>query len=139
MPDNTSYQDYHQSLTHKLAEYINTTAPFNGGDLDELQVTFKEKLSQILAPDSSPEEQMEAGQWLLTQIVGNYQHIMPSVPRPLFWYFGGECMHYLGDEEIEHFQKLEETYHELLLSKKEAAIYEQVVLSFEQSTKPQRH
>ncbi len=82
---------------------------------------------------------MEAGQWLLSQIVGNYQHIMPSVPRPLFWYFGGECMHYLGDEEIEHYQKLEEAYHELLSSKKEAAIYEQVVLSFEPRAKSQLH
>lgn len=139
MPNNTSYQNYHRKLLRQLAEHINSTAPFNGGELDELQADFVEKLSAILDSSTAPATQIELGQWVLSQIVSNYQSIMPAVPRSLFWYFGGECMHYLGDEEIELFQKLEESYHEGLAADTEATDYEQLVLRFEQNAKSQLH
>ena len=33
---------------------------------------------------------------------------MPVIERELFWFFGGECLHYLTDEEITQFQRIDE-------------------------------
>ncbi len=136
---NTSYQTYHRKLLQQLAEQIKITPPFNGDEVDELQANFLEKLDKVQDSDTSAAEQLDLGQWLLSQLVGNYQHLMPSVPRALFWYFGGDCMHYLGDEEITHFQTLEERYHELLAAGEEDAEYEQLVLLVEQEEKGRLH
>jgi hypothetical protein len=33
---------------------------------------------------------------------------MPVIDRALLWFFGGECMHFLSDDEINRFQHLDE-------------------------------
>jgi hypothetical protein len=33
---------------------------------------------------------------------------MPILPRDLLWFFGGDCLHYMPDEEIRIFQELDE-------------------------------
>ena len=33
---------------------------------------------------------------------------MPLLPRDLLWFFGGDCLHYMPDEEIRIFQELDE-------------------------------
>tara|TARA_R110000868_G_scaffold172814_1_gene408814 strand:+ start:81 stop:497 length:417 start_codon:yes stop_codon:yes gene_type:complete len=128
-----SYIAYHQRLIDQLSKHIKSTAPFNGDALDEVNAAFLQKLEQLTDSNTAPHDQRHLGQSLLSQIVGNYPHLMPNVPRALFWYFGGDCMHYLGDEEITHFQQLEERYHELLGSANGTADYEQLALN----TKPE--
>jgi hypothetical protein len=34
------------------------------------------------------------------------------VPRDLLWFFGGDCLHYMPDEEIGLFQELDERRHQ---------------------------
>ncbi|MFQ3201922.1 MAG: hypothetical protein ACI9SK_002657 [Zhongshania sp.] len=53
------------------------------------------------------------GQQIITRIVSHYPDITPQVHRDLFWFYGGDCLHFLGDEEIQKYQGLEERYYEL--------------------------
>jgi len=34
------------------------------------------------------------------------------VPRDLLWFFGGDCLHFMPDDEIAVFQQLEERRYE---------------------------
>lgn len=135
----SSYIDYHRTLLTQLAETIAKTPPFNGGEVDELQAEFVQNVQKVLDEKTPPTEQIDLGRWLIGQIVSNYQVLMPQVPRALFWYFGGDCMHYLGDEEIAHFQMLEERYHDLLSSETEAHDFGQLVASIEQEDRTKLH
>lgn len=49
-----------------------------------------------------------AGQdWLMTILVHQPQ-LTPVIDRDLLWFFGGECLHFMADDEIDLFQKLDE-------------------------------
>ncbi len=48
------------------------------------------------------------GQELVSQVFQRYPQIAHQVPRDLLWFFGGECLHYMPDEEIAGYQLLEE-------------------------------
>ena len=50
----------------------------------------------------------ESGQDLLAHIGTHHPQLMPVLDRGLFWFFGGECLHYLTDEEIDRFQHMDE-------------------------------
>ena len=50
----------------------------------------------------------ESGQDLLALIGTHHPQLMPVLDRGLFWFFGGECLHYLTDEEIDRFQHMDE-------------------------------
>lgn len=58
-------------------------------------------------------EAYEDGQSLLVRLVRGYPQFVPLLARDLFWLFGGECLHFMSDEEIEQFQQLDETQAEL--------------------------
>ena len=45
---------------------------------------------------------------LISRLFTTYPDFAPSLPRQLLWFFGGDCLHYMPDEEIEQFQQLEE-------------------------------
>lgn len=108
-----SYQEYHLRLLNQLAKDIKSTSPFNSDISDELQVQFLEKLDAMLI-QTNHDDLLADGQWLIEKIVANYQIVMPMVPRDLFWYFGGDSLHFLGDEEIALFQRIDETFHRQL-------------------------
>jgi len=55
---------------------------------------------------------LELGQQLLGRLVSHFPAFTPHVQRDLFWFFGGDCLHFLSDEEITKFQQLEERYYE---------------------------
>lgn len=84
----------------------------HGGEHSAIQEELQENVLNILDVLSNQakthEELAEAGQWLINTIVAAYPHLTPHVPRDLFWYFGGDCMHFLGDEEIAYFQAIDE-------------------------------
>ena len=78
---------------------------------DEPDALYCKRLTKLKA-EPLDSQSRELGQWLITQAVAKYAHIVPLIPRDLFWYFGGDCMHYLVDEEINAFQRLDERFHE---------------------------
>jgi hypothetical protein len=55
-----------------------------------------------------PIESQYLGQDLLCQVIQRYPQIAHLVPRDLLWYFGGDCLHFMPDEEIDLYTALEE-------------------------------
>lgn len=49
-----------------------------------------------------------AGPALVTRLFDTYPEFAPTFPRQLLWFFGGDCLHYMADDEIAQFQQLEE-------------------------------
>jgi hypothetical protein len=48
------------------------------------------------------------GTALVSRLFTTYPELAPLLPRQLLWFFGGDCLHYLPDEEISMFQQLED-------------------------------
>jgi len=65
---------------------------------DELQEQLREE----------PVASQYLGQELICQIFQRYPQIAHLVPRDLLWFFGGDCLHFMPDEEIELYQQLDE-------------------------------
>jgi hypothetical protein len=45
---------------------------------------------------------------LVTRLFTTYPDFAPTFPRELLWFFGGECLHFMPDDEIELHRQLEE-------------------------------
>lgn len=75
---------------------------------------FIDRLQMLASAEASNDYFQQQGQYLLTQIVTHYPHITPEVSRDLFWFFGGECLHYMGDEELALYQQLDEVLNDNL-------------------------
>lgn len=50
----------------------------------------------------------EQGQDWLVRVFTHLPQFSPAIERQLLWMFGGECLHFLSDEEIAEFQRLED-------------------------------
>ena len=48
------------------------------------------------------------GPALVSRLFTTFPDFAPTFPRELLWFFGGDCLHYMPDEEIELFQQLED-------------------------------
>jgi hypothetical protein len=48
------------------------------------------------------------GPSLVTRLFTTYPDFAPSFPRDLLWFLGGECLHFMPDDEIEQHQQLDE-------------------------------
>uniref|UniRef100_UPI003C739539 PA2817 family protein n=1 Tax=Pseudomonas veronii TaxID=76761 RepID=UPI003C739539 len=60
-----------------------------------------------LAPSHTTESQY-LGQDMMSQVILRYPQIAHLVPRDLLWFFGGDCLHFMPDEELDLYQALEE-------------------------------
>jgi hypothetical protein len=52
------------------------------------------------------------GPALVSRLFTTYPDFAPTFPRDLLWFFGGDCLHYMPDEEIAVYQQLEELRNE---------------------------
>ncbi|EJM65335.1 PA2817 family protein [Pseudomonas sp. GM55] len=76
---------------------------------EESHTLFLERFDELLASlPIDPIESQYLGQDILTQVISRYPQIAHLIPRDLLWYFAGDCLHYLSDEEIDLYQALEE-------------------------------
>jgi len=101
------YNQYHLDLLQSLFERIAQMAPFNTDNYSEQDHAFMHNFKQLVAMERS-EAFYELGQQLLCQIIAAYPHITPEIPRDLLWYFSGDCMHFLNDDEIEIYSQLDD-------------------------------
>lgn len=106
------YQGYHRQLLQQLLEKVNGSAPFNSDSFSEQDHAFITRLTNLCVQSVIDETFYSEGQALLCQIVASYPHLTPAVSRDLFWYFSGDCMHYLSDEEIDMYSQLDELRYE---------------------------
>ncbi|WP_075185675.1 PA2817 family protein [Teredinibacter haidensis] len=108
------YQNFHKQLITALLNKIKAQSPFvetENTTPDAEDVLFLERFETLRCDLNASEQGYPLGQWVITTIVSRYPHITPQVSRDLFWFFGGDCLHYLTDEEIKKFQRLDEVFH----------------------------
>ncbi|MDQ2075253.1 PA2817 family protein [Marinimicrobium sp. ABcell2] len=120
--DDTHYQEYHQRLLRDFVRQVQQQPPFV---LDECEAEHREFLERLetLSRSSESDNFLFEGQEVLSRVVAAYPHLMPLLHRDLLWFFGGDCLHYMPDEEIARFQTLDERRHEAA-AKGEAFSYE---------------
>ena len=99
-------QEYTQHCRQVLADYsaglAQRTRELPEGDhLRELAHAFV-----TLASDAG--ELYEDGPNLVMRLFTNYPDFAPDFPRELLWFLGGECLHFMPDEEIAVYQQLDD-------------------------------
>ncbi|WP_263262854.1 PA2817 family protein [Pseudomonas entomophila] len=76
---------------------------------EESHELFVERFDELLSALAEDEQESQyLGQELLCQVITRYPQIAHLVPRDLLWFFGGDCLHYMPDDEIDLYQQLEE-------------------------------
>jgi hypothetical protein len=101
-----AYSDFHIGLLIAFITQAKVQPPFCLESASQEDQDFC--LALIELPNIGGAELLIQGQQLFCRIVAAYPHLMPIVPRDLFWFFGGDCLHYMPDEEIRIFQALDE-------------------------------
>ena len=48
------------------------------------------------------------GPGLVSRLFTTYPDFAPSFPRDLLWFFGGDCLHFMPDQEIAVYQQLDD-------------------------------
>lgn len=104
----TAYIDHHLALLAHLRTILIAL-----GDAEQVpednHALFIERFDELLAElPYQPESAMHLGQELIVQVFHRYPQIAHLVPRDLLWLFGGDCLHYMPDEEIDLYQQLDE-------------------------------
>ncbi|MDO6747338.1 PA2817 family protein [Gilvimarinus sp. 1_MG-2023] len=106
----TAYRDFHRNLLTQFIHATQQQPPFVNDQADEQALEYLSQLESL--PSLQGIEYSEQGQRLLTQTIASFAHLTPLLPRDLLWHFGGDCLHYMPDEEIEKFQRLDEQFHQ---------------------------
>ncbi|ETI57991.1 PA2817 family protein [Marinomonas profundimaris] len=111
MESRTQYiLDAFSDLRHRIAEH----APFDQTDLTEEDKDFLEKWDELTnkIQQNALDYSFDA-QEVLSRFIRCYANLVPLIKRELLWFVGGECLHFLGDEEITLYQQLEDRLYEL--------------------------
>ena len=108
----TPYQRYNLQLLEHLRTIL--VALENAEQVpEESHALFLERFDELLSLlPQDPLHSQYLGQDLLCQVIQRYPQIAHLVPRDLLWFFAGDCLHYLSDEEIDMYQALEERRYE---------------------------
>lgn len=101
-------KQYHYTLINNLLKTLRESSPFNTDNVTEEDTALIQAVEQLSSTDTYDETLIESGQWVICRLVAQYPHITPLVSRDLFWFFGGDCLHFMPDEEISLFQQLDE-------------------------------
>ena len=116
MPDKKSpeqdYQLYPLQLLHAFIEQIEQQPPFTAVDCSEDDQQFLSDVKSL--HQQIGQDFLHTGQLLLCRVVTSYPHLMPLLYRDLLWFFGGDCLHFMPDEEIARYQQLDELRHEAM-------------------------
>lgn len=104
--------DYHLQLLHHLRTILAALGEAEQVP-EESHALFLERYDELLTLlPQDPLESQYLGQDLLCQVIQRYPQIAHLVPRDLLWFFGGDCLHFMPDEELNLYQQLEELRYE---------------------------
>lgn len=101
------YHNYHMGLLKHFIEQVVQCAPFSTEQCSEGDHEFLHEITTLYSNPGAPDFLIK-GQDLLCKVVAAYPHLMPLLQRDLLWFFGGDCLHFMPDEEIACFQRLDE-------------------------------
>lgn len=106
--DNT-HLEFHLNLLKAGFNRLLKVPPFNTQALNPDDLDFLEQLVTLVkAMEAQAPDALYQGQELLCRLVRAYPQLVQLIDRDLFWYFGGDCLHFMPDEEIARFQRLDE-------------------------------
>ncbi len=98
--------DYYLDLLKESLQRLEKAEAQEAGAISEdILQQFRSLIDQLTEHRDTA---YESGQDLLALIGTHHPQLMPVLDRGLFWFFGGECLHYLTDEEIDRFQHMDE-------------------------------
>lgn len=108
------YAQYHLQLLKAFIEQISQQQPFVLENCSEEDQTFLQLIKSLSQSTQQDSEFLFEGQQILCRIVTTYPHLMPLLYRDLLWFFGGDCLHFMPDDEIARYQHLDELRHEAI-------------------------
>ncbi len=101
--DDESYLQYCRELLTEFAAVLQQRT----GSLDE-QDSFRQLALAFRDLADGDSDLYQEGPALVSRLFTTYPDFAPTFPRELLWFFGGECLHYMPDEEIDLFQQIDE-------------------------------
>lgn len=103
------YHSYHLALLKSLYDTLQAQSVLMTQVPEESNLLFLERFEELISQlESGDDESLHQGQDILCQIISRYPQIAHLIPRDLLWYFGGDCLHFMPDEEIAQYQLLDE-------------------------------
>ncbi|NLD13768.1 MAG: dehydrogenase [Gammaproteobacteria bacterium] len=109
---NDTHLQHHITLLQYLRQLLQALA--EAEQIPEEHRDFLERYDELIANLQQGDEDRYLGQELVSQVFQRYPQIAHQVPRDLLWFFGGECLHFMPDEEIAGYQLLEERRYQAL-------------------------
>ncbi|WP_323833968.1 PA2817 family protein [Pseudomonas sichuanensis] len=104
--------EYHLQLLHHLRTILAALGEAEQVP-EESHALFLERFDELLTLlPQDPLQSQYLGQDLICQVIQRYPQIAHLVPRDLLWFFGGDCLHFMPDEELALYQTLEENRYE---------------------------
>lgn len=110
------YREFHRNLLRQFILAAQQQPPFVNEQCDEQALEYLAQLEAL--PNLEGTDYIEQGQRVLTRTVASFAHLTPLLPRDLLWHFGGDCLHFMPDEEIDKFQQLDEQLHQAISENK---------------------
>ncbi|GAA0789169.1 PA2817 family protein [Marinobacterium sediminicola] len=105
----TDSHAFHLNLLKIAYNNLMQQDTFKGDKADPVNLEFLDQFAELVeAYDTHQPAAFDLGQDLMVRFVRVYPQYVHLVARDLFWLFGGECLHFMSDEEIQQFQQLDE-------------------------------
>lgn len=104
--------EYYRQLVTQLQQQCLAIVPNHPGHTEESNQQLLDDLQAVLADFGHGPDYIELAGQILQRIISHYPDITPVMHRDLLWFCGGQCLHYLGDEEMDRYQLLEDRYFE---------------------------
>jgi hypothetical protein len=98
-------RDFHQEqlgLFAKFSDGLQATAAMPGGE------TLAALAEQFAALVAAPDNIMDEAPALVFRMLTIAPQLAEHFPRDLLWYLGGECLHFMPDDEIQQLTLLDE-------------------------------
>lgn len=109
MSDTMNTADLQLQLLKEFINLLVKQPPFNSTEMDSLDQDFLEQLVRLAkAVEAKDTDSHFLGQDIVTRLIRNYAHLAPLLDRELLWFFGGDCLHFMPDEEIAMYQTLDD-------------------------------
>jgi hypothetical protein len=103
------YHRYHMALLKSLFDTLRAQSVLMEQVPEESNILFLERFDEMIGQlEAGDHDSLYTGQEILCQIISRYPQIGHLIPRDLLWYFGGDCLHFMPDEEIAQYQLIDE-------------------------------
>ncbi len=103
------YHRYHLALLTSLFDTLRAQTVLMAQVPEESNELFLERFEELIGQlEAGDQDALYSGQEIICQVISRYPQVAHLIPRDLLWYFGGDCLHFMPDEEIAQYQLLDE-------------------------------